>query len=90
MSSRAYLTAECKTFHLVNNTLCSELLRKLGVPLQVDDLYSLDSETLASMQPVYALIFLFKWVATTDEKGGAQGAFDEEFPGFFAHQVSQM
>lgn len=65
-----------------------ELLKTLGVPLQVDDLYTLDAETLASMQPIYALIFLFKWVAGTDEKGGAEGTYDEEFPGFFAHQVS--
>ncbi|GJJ05954.1 hypothetical protein Clacol_000141 [Clathrus columnatus] len=65
----------------------TELLNKLGVPLQVDDLYSLDSETLGSMQPIHALIFLFKWVAGTDEKGGAEGTYDENFPGFFAHQV---
>lgn len=63
-------------------------MRKLDVPLQVDDLYSLDAATLASMQPIHALIFLFKWVAGVDEKGGAEGAYDEEFPGFFAHQVS--
>lgn len=59
----------------------------MGVPLQVDDLYSLDAEALAPMQPIHALIFLFKWVAGTDEKGGADGTYDEEFPGFFAHQV---
>jgi len=65
----------------------TELLKSLGVPLQVDDLYSLDAEALASVQPIYALIFLFKWVAGTDEKGGASGTYDEEFPGFFAQQV---
>ncbi|KAF8585797.1 ubiquitin-specific protease [Ramaria rubella] len=65
----------------------TELLKTLGVPLQVDDLYSLDEESLAAMQPIYALIFLFKWVAGTDEKGGGEGSYDEEFPGFFAHQV---
>ncbi|KAF8524863.1 ubiquitin carboxyl-terminal hydrolase [Hysterangium stoloniferum] len=65
----------------------TELLKKLGVPLQVDDLYSLDDEILATMQPIYALIFLFKWIAGADEKGGAEGTYDEDFPGFFAHQV---
>jgi len=62
-------------------------LKTLGVPLQVDDLYSLDAESLALMQPIHALIFLFKWVAGLDESGGAEGTYDEEFPGFFAHQV---
>lgn len=55
----------------------------------VDDLYSLDAETLASLGPTHALIFLFKWVANTDESGGATGAYDPAFPGFFAHQVVQ-
>lgn len=67
-----------------------ELLKTLGVPLQVDDLYTLDADTLASMQPIYALIFLFKWVAGTDEKGGAEGVYDESFSGFFAHQVGVL
>ena len=30
--------------------LCRELLKTLGVPLIVDDLYSLDPESLASLQ----------------------------------------
>lgn len=74
----------CSNFWSIHT---SQLLKSLDVPLQVDDLYSLDTEALASMQPIYALIFLFKWVAGTDEKGGAQGIYDENFPGFFAHQV---
>jgi len=65
----------------------SELLKTLGVPLIVDDLYSLDSEVLAALQPLHALIFLFKWVGGTDETGGGAGAYDESFPGFFANQV---
>lgn len=32
----------------------------------MDDLYSLDPETLESLQPIHALIFLFKWVAPTE------------------------
>lgn len=64
-----------------------ELLKTLGVNLIVDDLYSLDSDALASFRPIHALIFLFKWVANSDERGGGSGQFDPAFPGFFAHQV---
>ncbi|KAE9408613.1 ubiquitin-specific protease [Gymnopus androsaceus JB14] len=62
----------------------SELLKTLGVPMIVDDLYSLDAESLASLQPLRALIFLFKWVSTPSE---LPVNYDPEFPGFFAHQV---
>ncbi|KAF8608857.1 hypothetical protein BDV93DRAFT_602738 [Ceratobasidium sp. AG-I] len=65
----------------------TELLKTLGVPLVVDDLYSIDAETLAALQPLRALVFLFKWIGGGDEKGGGEGRYDEEFPGFFAHQV---
>ncbi|KAJ2931306.1 hypothetical protein H1R20_g5843, partial [Candolleomyces eurysporus] len=68
----------------------TELLKSLGVPLIVDDLYSLDSETLAALKPLHALIFLFKWVPTSDSDTGpgtSSGAYDPEFAGFFAHQV---
>jgi hypothetical protein len=54
----------------------TQLLQEIGVQgLQVDDLYSLDPETLESLQPIHAFIFLFKWVAATDE---SQGVKDEE------------
>ena len=53
----------------------------------MDDLYSLDTETLASLQPIHALIFLFKWVSNADESGA--GTYDDDFPGFFAHQTVQ-
>ena len=65
-------------------------MKTLGVPLVVDDLYSLDAETLAALQPLRALIFLFKWIGGGDEKGGGEGRYDEEFPGFFAHQVRSI
>ncbi|KAH8119632.1 cysteine proteinase [Phellopilus nigrolimitatus] len=65
----------------------TELLKTLGVNLAVDDLYSLDSEALSTLQPIHALIFLFKWVSNQDERGGGSGSYDDAFPGFFAHQV---
>ncbi|KAJ6602201.1 ubiquitin carboxyl-terminal hydrolase [Mycena sp. CBHHK59/15] len=67
----------------------TELLKTLGVPLIVDDLYSLDPESLASLQPLHALIFLFKWLPTssTEATCATQGEYDRDFPGFFAHQV---
>ncbi|KAG8898636.1 hypothetical protein FRB99_007246 [Tulasnella sp. 403] len=66
----------------------NELLSALNVKgLVVDDLYSLDAASLAALQPLHALVFLFKWVSETDEKGGIQGTYDEEFPGFFMKQV---
>ncbi|KAG5351871.1 Ubiquitin carboxyl-terminal hydrolase isozyme L5 [Termitomyces sp. J132] len=64
----------------------TELLKTLGVPLIVDDLYSLDSETLASLEPLHALIFLFKWIPSSADTASA-GQYDTDFPGFFAHQV---
>ncbi|KAI0329220.1 ubiquitin-specific protease [Cubamyces sp. BRFM 1775] len=65
----------------------TELLKTLGVPLVVDDLYSLDSEALAELQPLHALIFLFKWVGGESSEPSSGGQYDPEFPGFFAHQV---
>ena len=62
-------------------------MKTLGVNLAVDDLYSLDPETLSNFRPVHALVFLFKWLSDQDERGGGDGAYDEAFPGFFAHQV---
>jgi ubiquitin carboxyl-terminal hydrolase L5 len=51
----------------------SELLKTLGarrelsgsqpVALQVDDLYSLDPDSLRELEPIHAFIFLFKWIA---------------------------
>lgn len=51
----------------------------------MDDLYSLDAASLADFQPIHALIFLFKWVATPG--ASTAGTDDPEFPGFFAHQT---
>jgi ubiquitin carboxyl-terminal hydrolase L5 len=71
----------------------TELLKTLGLPLIVDDLYSLDPESLAALQPIHALIFLFKYVNPTSTNTdttrgvGAGGEPDPHFPGFFAHQT---
>lgn len=63
-------------------------MHTLGVPLVVDELWSMDAEGLAALQPISALIFLFKYVAgSADASGGARGAFDPDFGGFFAHQT---
>jgi ubiquitin carboxyl-terminal hydrolase L5 len=55
-------------YHVLSDPLVfTQLLQEIGVRgLQVDDLYSLDPETLESLQPIHALIFLFKWVAPTE------------------------
>ncbi|KAI0047472.1 cysteine proteinase [Auriscalpium vulgare] len=65
----------------------TQLLTTLGVPLVVDDLYSLDAAALAPMQPLRALIFLFKWLPGAGEPESTGGQYDADFPGFFAHQV---
>jgi len=67
----------------------TELLKTLGVPLIVDDLYSLDADSLAALQPLHALIFLFKWISTSGDAPSITqgGEYDRDFPGFFAHQV---
>lgn len=55
----------------------------------VDDLYSLDPASLAILQPLHALIFLFKWLPSTGDIANAPsaGRSDPDFSGFFAHQV---
>jgi len=74
--------------YTVTNYLVSELLKSLGVPLIVDDLYSLEADSLAALQPLRALIFLFKWIPTSSQSAPLRaGINDSEFPGFFAHQV---
>ncbi|KAF8973179.1 hypothetical protein BDZ97DRAFT_1779883 [Flammula alnicola] len=68
----------------------TELLKSLGLPLIVDDLYSLEPDSLAALQPLHALIFLFKWIPTSSSDNTATqrvGTDEPDFPGFFAHQV---
>ncbi|KAG9316196.1 hypothetical protein JVU11DRAFT_2221 [Chiua virens] len=65
----------------------TELLNTLGVPYIVDDLYSLDPEALSALQPLHALIFLFKWLPSSSEPSSSEGQYDTDFPGFFAQQT---
>lgn len=67
----------------------SALLKSLGTSLIVDDIHSLEPEDLAALQPLHALIFLFKWIPTssTDSGPSSFGTPDPHFSGFFAHQV---
>ena len=73
--------------------LFTSLLHELGVTgLEVSELYSLDSALLASLQPIYALIFLFKYVDTSSQaqSGDAPsntGTAKEDVNFYFAHQV---
>ena len=83
----SYVSSKLRVCNYHTSNSRSELLKSLGVPAQVDDLYSLDDDSLAELQPIHALIFLFKWVDNADVSGGAQGTYDDDFPGFFAHQV---
>ncbi|KZP12384.1 cysteine proteinase [Athelia psychrophila] len=67
----------------------TELLKTLGVPLIFDDLYSLDPDTLATLQPLHALIFLFKYISPSGSSAPlpSAGTPDPDFAGFFAHQT---
>ncbi|KAG8858164.1 hypothetical protein FRB91_010242 [Serendipita sp. 411] len=81
----------------------SELLRLLGTPLVMDELYTLDfaalaSDPLYSISPISALVFLFKWTADREAGDIGEGAsrgprtggvYDPDFAGFYAKQVVQ-
>ena len=62
----------------------TELVEKFGASgCEFAELYSLDDAELAQLQPVFGLIFLFKWTGEKDER-----KCESDVPGlFFAKQV---
>ena len=62
----------------------SELVRKIGVKgIQFEELFDLDDSSLKHIQPVYGLIFLFKWVKSSEKREIlAEGTYDPTL--FFA------
>lgn len=65
----------------------TELIQKFGVTgVQVEELWSLDKDQFVDLQPVYGLIFLFKW--TADEQPPESVVQDSRLEKiFFAKQV---
>jgi ubiquitin carboxyl-terminal hydrolase L5 len=62
----------------------TELVREMGVQgVELHELWSLDPELLASLSPVYGLVFLFKW------RHGEKDArpVEPDAPVWFAQQV---
>lgn len=65
----------------------TELIHKFGVGgVQVEELWSLDKEQFLDLEPVYGLIFLFKWTAD-DEPAGTVVQDSRLDSIFFAKQV---
>ena len=75
----------------------TELVQKLGVRnIEINDLYSIDSESLRELQPIYGIIFLFKYGSLDREHAQSNqpitGQYDPLYLDkliFFANQTIQ-
>lgn len=65
----------------------NELIERFCVKnVQVEEVYTLDDETVEQLKPVHGLVFLFKWEkGVVEPREGAH--FDADAPVFFAKQV---
>ncbi|KAF9121282.1 ubiquitin carboxyl-terminal hydrolase [Mortierella sp. 14UC] len=65
------------------------LIKGIGVSgVQVEEIYSIDKETLEDLKPVHGLIFLFKWQGRDPASATNQAPIEHENPDvFFAQQV---
>eukprot|EP00294_Goniomonas_avonlea_P013588 CAMPEP_0114554856 /NCGR_PEP_ID=MMETSP0114-20121206/8434_1 /TAXON_ID=31324 /ORGANISM="Goniomonas sp, Strain m" /LENGTH=365 /DNA_ID=CAMNT_0001739933 /DNA_START=9 /DNA_END=1106 /DNA_ORIENTATION=+ len=65
----------------------TSLIESIGVKgVQVEEMYSMDSEFFEQVKPVHGLIFLFKWTAETQRPAAAMDASDAPHV-YFARQV---
>ena len=63
----------------------SEMISEFGVTgVQVEELYSLDQESMSALGTVHGLVFLFKWRQEKDDRATLTDYNDKLF---FAHQV---
>jgi hypothetical protein len=65
-------------------------MEAMGVPgVQMEELYSLDADSMKTMKPVHGLIFLFRWTPEAGADDRAVASEAETPPGlFFARQVA--
>jgi ubiquitin carboxyl-terminal hydrolase L5 len=65
----------------------TELIQRIGVKgLQVEELYSLDDDTFAAMQP-YGLVFLFGWQPSDEDHHEPPNVIAPPPEVYFANQV---
>lgn len=68
----------------------TELIARAGIKdVQVSEVLDLEDESMQRLQPLYGLVFLFKWDAELEQKDDRSVTSDEDLPEnlFFAQQV---